>query len=436
MSRVVWVLLVLLCCRAQADREVTLAVYPPDAEIRAFLPHSHPKQGDLLPNNVGHLVPDDTISFRTIISAPDYHTREYEAKLLSTNSVEPNRWVLAVRLEPKGFWGHLRDERHFHPTRFYGALIAVFAAMVLGSVSVRRRRRESEEALRLARVEVQQAKDALESVDPRLEGRTVDDYTVESLLGEGTFGKVYKVRHDSYGDLFAMKIFKPEALDKNMLDRVSREVMIGKDFSHPNLVRTFAFGTYRDAPYLVMEYVDGELLEDRIKRDGALPLESAIGMLRGLCAGLDYAHERGVIHRDLKPGNIFVTAGEQPKILDFGVSKLLDAEHRLTKTGEALGTPMYMSVEQMKGQAVVASDIYALGAIFFEMLTGQTVFQGVTAMEILSQHALKDPPLASSVNPTIPPELDNLLLGMLAKRIEDRIGTAKEVLSKLESLAT
>ncbi len=425
--------LLLLLAPVGAQRQVELKVYPENAEIRAFLPYSHPKEGDLIPNGASYLVQGEVLSFKTVITAPGYHTREYEVRLLSSNTVGPNKWSFFVRLEPDGLISHLNDERHFHPGRFYGLLAVPTTLMAVGVWFLVRRRRSEAEALARAEEEVELVRQELEAVDPELEGRVVDNYTVGRLLGEGCYAKVYHATHKDYGDEVAIKFFKSEVLEGAVADRISREVAIGRDFQHPGLVQAFGFGTFREAPYIVMDFVKGTSLRELVD-GGPLPIEQACELVRQLSEALRYAHGKGVIHRDLKPANIFLSESGQAKILDFGISKVLDTQHHLTRTGEALGTPMYMAPEQMKGMAFPATDVYALGAIFFEMLTGETVFHGVTSMEVLSQHARETPRSASDLRESVPQELSELIQQMLAKRPENRL-SLEEVESVLQGTA-
>jgi tRNA A-37 threonylcarbamoyl transferase component Bud32 len=428
----------LLCPATLAERvsTVTIEAFPPETEIRTFLPSS-PPQGDVVANGSPFQV-DGAISFPLRMSAPGYSTREAQALLLKDTANAPDQWRFRYELEPKGLASVVRHEFRRYPARSYGALATILALGALGALILRRRltadTAATKEALRASELEASAARERLLEMDPELVGRIIDDYEVLALLGEGAFAKVYKVRHVTYKDVFAMKVLRAELLDRRVGERVEREMAIGRDLIHPYLVRAFGFGSFRDSPYLVLEFVEGTPLDERLA-EGPMGLRETLRAVKKIAQGLEYAHGKGVVHRDLKPANLFLTPGGDVKILDFGVAKIVDSEQRLTLTGQALGTPHYMSPEQARGKAGVESDIYALAAIAFEMLTGSPPFDADTAIEVLTAHAFSDIPSARHINTAVPECLDALLLAMMAKQPEDRPATMTEVLGRLEEVS-
>jgi tRNA A-37 threonylcarbamoyl transferase component Bud32 len=434
-AAVLGVLLSVPSARADQVSTVTVEAFPPETEIRAFLPGSPPR-GDAVANGSPFQV-RNALSFPLRMSAPGYKFKEAEPALLRKNASAPGEWSFHYELEPYGLLAQIKHPFRRYPARSFSLLTV---ALLLAGVVLRWLRRRStgqaraaREALRVAEREAALVRERLLEVDPEIVGRVIDDYEVLSLVGEGAFARVYKVRHTRYGDLFAMKILRAELLDQRVGERVEREMSIGRDLIHPCLVRAFGFGTFREAPYLILEFVEGTPLDERLA-ERPMGLRETLRVVKKVAQGLMFAHGKGVVHRDLKPANLFLTPGEGVKILDFGVAKILDSQQRLTLTGQALGTPHYMSPEQARGMANVGSDIYALAAITFEMLTGSPPYDGDTAMEVLTAHTFGDIPSARALNPEIPVALDALLSRMLAKSESDRPGSMAEVLRHLEEV--
>jgi serine/threonine-protein kinase len=200
--------------------------------------------------------------------------------------------------------------------------------------------------------------------------------------------------------------------------------------NHPNLVTVFDQGVDGDETFMVMEFIEGRTLERIVEERGRLPVGEALAIADQVCAGLAYAHGRRILHRDIKPANIFLSAGGVVKIGDFGLAR---AVHRaqLTQT-KVCGTPMYMSPEQIRGIGVdFRSDLYSLGCTLFELLTGQPPF--VTG-EVMYHHMYTPPPAASSVNPALPPEIDQLLASCLEKEMEQRVASAEQLRALLRPL--
>ena len=278
--------------------------------------------------------------------------------------------------------------------------------------------------------------------DPYLPpGMQIGEYKIESKIGEGGMGVVYAAVHPLIGKRAAVKVLKAELCRSQFnVERFVDEARIVNRIGHPNIVDVFAFGLTPDGrSYFVMEWLKGETLRERIAR-ARLDLPEVCEVVRPLARALEAAHEQGVIHRDLKPDNIFLVdvRGDAPlvKLLDFGIAKLTREEHRMerTATGAMVGTPLYIAPEQAKGYAIDHGvDIYALGGILFELLTGRTAFVADNAMEIVAKH-LMEPPPRPSLFAHVPPELDDLVVRMLAKDPAAR-PTLAEVATVIERTA-
>jgi len=273
-------------------------------------------------------------------------------------------------------------------------------------------------------------------------------FKVESLIASGGFGTVYKVRHILMNKTFALKTLDPiVASDKTIL-RLRRESQAVSKLDHPNIVHASDFGLIDGAlPFLAMEFVEGPTLAEHLKQCTRLSLESALQIFIPVCNALAYAHEHGVIHRDIKPSNIILASDERdpshwiPKLCDFGIAKLTFTEEAdplsLTKTGDLFGTPLYMSPEQCAGTTVDnRSDIYALGCVLFEALTGAPPFRGNTALETMMQHATGEALSLreASLGIEFPEALEKLLIKMLAKDSRNRYQSCTDVANDLRLL--
>lgn len=264
------------------------------------------------------------------------------------------------------------------------------------------------------------------SSDPGLvPGTMVGEYQVERLVGEGGMGQVYGAVHPVIGKRAAIKVLLPEICrNRSMVERFVMEARSVNQIGHPNIVDVFAFGSLPDGrQYMVMEWLKGEALSDRLSR-GIMPLGETCDVLLAIAAALDAAHEKGIIHRDLKPHNVFLVdvKGQKQlvKLLDFGLVKLMgpedDGRVERTRSGSVLGTPAYMSPEQALGRSVdTKSDNYSLGVMAFQMFTGRLPFTEDSAMALMVAHMQQPPTVPSAVAPNIPPEIDQLILALLAK---------------------
>ena len=262
-------------------------------------------------------------------------------------------------------------------------------------------------------------------------------YQVQRFLGEGGKKKVY-LAHDSTLDReVAFALIKTEGLDDTSRERIQREAQaMGRLGSHPHIVTVFDLGQESDQTYMVTELMGGGdvegLLED--SEDHRVPLEQAVSIAQATCWGLEFAHSRGIVHRDLKPGNVWLTSDGIAKIGDFGLAVALDRS-RLTTEGMMVGTVSYMPPEQaMGGEVTPRSDLYSLGAMLYEMVTGRPPFLGDDSVAIIGQH-INTPPVAPTWhNSECPRALDALILRLLAKDPAERPGSASDVLAALESI--
>ncbi len=271
-------------------------------------------------------------------------------------------------------------------------------------------------------------------------GTALGEFTVEGKIGEGGMGSVFSAVHPLIGKRAAIKVLKKELCeDPITLERFIDEARVVNQIGHPNIVDVFAFGTLPDGrSYFVMEWLKGMSLRERLQ-GGPIHYLEACSILKALARALEAAHEKGIIHRDLKPDNVFLVEqrGEVPrvKLLDFGIAKLVRQDQSVsrTATGAMIGTPQYVAPEQAKGHAIDARvDIYSLGCVAFELLTGRPPFVADNAMEMVAKHLMEAPPRPSSIDPRIPKELDDLVSECLSKDREQR-PTLTEISATLET---
>lgn len=277
----------------------------------------------------------------------------------------------------------------------------------------------------------------------RLIGRVIDGrYRIDARLGHGGMGVVYRATRLHIGDVVAIKVLREELLiNPQSLERFHREAKAAALLKHPNVVTIHDFGTTEDRiAYLVMELLEGESLRALVHRQGALTQADAVEIACQICAGLDEAHRRNIVHRDLKPDNIIlsnVTAGIHVKVLDFGIAKLRDlqaGDGSLTESGTVLGTPRYMSPEQCLGEELDGrSDIYSLGIVLYEMLTGAAPFSSPSFGALIVQHVNHAPLPLRAINMTISPAIEAAVAGALEKRREDRPQSATAFADELKA---
>ncbi|QUV83809.1 serine/threonine-protein kinase [Chloracidobacterium aggregatum] len=278
-------------------------------------------------------------------------------------------------------------------------------------------------------------------------GQTLDGkYRIEAKIGEGGMGAVYRARHVLMDTHLAIKVLHPSLVsDATSVARFQREAQAMARIRHSNAIAVTDFGVTEDQiNYIVMELFEGESLRKVLEREKKLPYATAIAIARQVCGALEAAHRSGVIHRDIKPENIFLSP--QPdgsyfvKVIDFGIAKIVTDTSQggppLTRQGMIIGSPHYLSPEQCTGQELDArSDIYSLGIVLFEMLTGQVPFTAVTPVAVALLHANEPPPSLRKLNPEIPKALDDLVMSALAKSKADRPASAREFAEELARVA-
>ncbi len=271
-------------------------------------------------------------------------------------------------------------------------------------------------------------------------GQTIDQrYRVESLLGEGGMGLVYRVTHTRLNKPLAMKVLRRENTgDPEVLARFRREAESASNIGNQHIIDISDFGELTDgSTYFIMECLDGSDLIDAIDSVDRMPEERAINIAIQVCRALGAAHDAGITHRDLKPENVFLIKRDEVedfvKVLDFGIAKVAHGPSRLTRAGEVLGTPHYMSPEQCEGAGVDhRTDIYALGVLLYEMVTGHVPHDADTMMGILTKHMYEEPIPPRVRVPHVSDELEMLIMRCLEKTPERRYQTMQEVLDDLE----
>jgi serine/threonine-protein kinase len=265
-------------------------------------------------------------------------------------------------------------------------------------------------------------------------------YVLLERLGVGGMGEVFKARHCVMNRVVALKVIRPELL-KNpaAAHRFHQEIEAAAKLQHPNIVLAFDANEAGDVHFLAMEYVEGVDLARLMVQRQPLPVAEVCEYVRQAALGLQHAHEKGLVHRDVKPSNLIVTPQGQVKILDFGLARLRHAEAEavlgtdLTKTGMMLGTPDYLPPEQARNakQVDIRGDVYSLGCTFYHLLTGRPPFNEGNALERVMKHQLEEPPSAHALRPDLPFEVGVVLRRMMAKRPQDRFQTPAEVAAAL-----
>ncbi|GAA2226397.1 Stk1 family PASTA domain-containing Ser/Thr kinase [Herbiconiux moechotypicola] len=269
-------------------------------------------------------------------------------------------------------------------------------------------------------------------------------YRLGELIGRGGMSNVYSGRDERLGRQVAIKLLKSQlAGDPVFRTRFRQEAQAASRMAHPTIVRVFDAGEERVAeaggfegvvPFIVMEFVEGRLLKDIIK-EGPLDSAEAIRITDGILTALEYSHRAGVVHRDIKPGNVMVTHGGQVKVMDFGIARAIsDSSATVAQTTAILGTAQYFSPEQARGESVDArTDLYSTGVVLFEMLTGEPPFKGETPVAVAYQHVSEMPVAPSSINPLVSPAIDQVVLHALAKDRFARFQSAVEFRTDLET---
>ena len=279
--------------------------------------------------------------------------------------------------------------------------------------------------------------DTLVSDIPELSRGEVFDgrYEIVEELGKGGMGIVYRVFDRKVGEEVTLKIIKPEiAADLKTITRFRNELKLARKISHRNICRMYDLDDKDGVYYLTMEYIPGQDLRSLIKQTGRLNMGKAVSICKQICHGLAEAHRQGVVHRDLKPSNIMIDREGNVRIMDFGIARSLE-EKSITGEGNILGTPEYMSPEQVEGNPVdPKSDLYSLGIILFEMLTGRLPFEGETPLRIAFKQKREAPPVPKELNAQLPDSLSDLVLKCLEKDGRARFPSAEHLFSELEKI--
>ena len=320
-----------------------------------------------------------------------------------------------------------------------GRLARVFDAM---ANQVKAREKRLSEQVDALRREIEEAKHTTREATPRetpnlptgqvFAGR----FEILEEVGSGGMGMVYRALDRELGELVALKTLRPELLrDPALVERFKTEIRLARHISDKHVVRTHDLGERDGVYFLTMEYVEGITVRELLDTRGRLGVGSALAIAAQLSQSLIAAHDQGVIHRDIKPQNLLLDATGMLKVMDFGVARLADGSGGLTEVGMLVGTPAYMAPEQLLSETFDERiDLYALGVVLFECLTGRLPFEGNSAVAVIARVIRETPPRPSSLNPEIPAVLDALVLRLLSKEPEQRPASAKELVRLLSEL--
>jgi len=267
------------------------------------------------------------------------------------------------------------------------------------------------------------------------DGEKFGTYLVKGKVGQGGMGAVYKIYDSSLNRIVALKVILPgQELSKSQVERFKREARAIAQIKHRNIVSVYHIEEH-PRHYFTMDYIEGDNLSKTLKK-GAMDIKEAIAICSKIASALNTAHSKGILHRDLKSSNIMIDTNGEPHLMDFGLAKLESEDEQITRTGDMLGTPEFMSPEQVDpscGEVGPRTDIYSLGVILYEMLTGQPPFSG-TAIRILWQKLNQMPKNPSEINPSVPPELERICMRALSREQDLRFQSANEMYNALASL--
>ncbi len=271
--------------------------------------------------------------------------------------------------------------------------------------------------------------------------RSIGRYRIEALLGTGAMGEVYRAHDPSIDRLVAIKVVRPELVagsgGEQLLERFRREARAAGRRFHPNIVAIWDFGDDNGMPFLVMELVEGQSLDQVIKSSGPLAQDRSVAIISQVLSALGFAHANGIVHRDIKPSNIMVLPGDQVKVADFGIARIEASE--FTIVGDLLGTPAYMGPEQLSGGPIDhRTDLFATGVILFEMLTGVKPFRGKSITEIISFMETRGPEDIRALNPAVPEAMKHVIGKSVAfdpaQRYADAAAFSKAVADAMSDL--
>jgi eukaryotic-like serine/threonine-protein kinase len=273
---------------------------------------------------------------------------------------------------------------------------------------------------------------------PALPTVLAERYQLDRSLGNGGMGEVFEATDLTLHRNVAVKLLSPSLVqDEPARARFLREARALAQVNSPHVVAVYDAGEDDERPYLVMELVEGTTLERELERAGRLEPPRAVAIAKDIASGLASAHEQGIVHRDVKPSNVFLTPSDAAKVGDFGIARLERPDATLTLTGQTFGSPPYVAPEQATGGKVDArADLYSLGCVLFQMLVGRRPFSGDDAVSLVYQHVHTTPPRVDSLHPEVPVALGDLVAGLMAKDPDDRPDSAEEVQRALESVPT
>jgi len=267
-----------------------------------------------------------------------------------------------------------------------------------------------------------------------LTGKRLGKYQIESLIGRGGMAAVYRAHDTALNRSVAIKVLDPAlAVDPKAVERFRREAVTSANLEHPSIVRVYDVEQSGDLHYMAMRFVQGTTLREILRDNGALPVDVIVNIVKPIAAAIHYAHLHGVIHRDVKPGNILVEPDGTVLLTDFGIARAADnTQSSLTAHGHVMGTADYLAPEQISGRpATASSDVYSLGVVLYEMLTGVTPFAGENTASVLYRQVHDKPSPLRSINPRLPSELQPIMDRALAKnpalRYSDPLDLAREL---------
>jgi serine/threonine protein kinase len=262
-------------------------------------------------------------------------------------------------------------------------------------------------------------------------GTKLGQYEVQEFIGQGAMGTVYRAYHAQLARTGAVKVMQAISPDRDSIARFRHEAQAIARMRHPNILNVFDYGEFEGTPYMIVEYVPGGNLAGRMSQ-GLLDWSTALRFLRGIAAGLDYAHSQGIVHRDVKPANVLLERDETPVLADFGLAKMIQGSSVKSMTGVTTGTPAYMSPEQVTGDLVgPAADRFSLATIAYEMLTGSIPFEGLGVLELLYAHVHLDPALPTSLKPELNESVDAVVMRGLAKEPKSRWSSCEAFVTAL-----